>query len=112
MGLAVLAPCYRTAPILERPLQERSMPVKKIKVHVSGNNQKDGVLNVRVQPWRVRLDTGDVVHWELETNGPAANDILWFRVEQIDQNHTWPFGTTAAEKPPNPAYTAIAPNGK
>ena len=38
------------------------MPPKKIKLHVYANNDKNGVLNVKVSPWRVRLfDPNDVV---------------------------------------------------
>ena len=81
------------------------MPPKTIRLHVSANNNVNGVLNVRVTPWRVRLDAGDVVHWELEANGPAANDILWFRVEQIDQVNPWPFNPP---QPPDARYTALA----
>ena len=81
------------------------MPPKKIKLHVSANNNTNGVLNVKVAPWRVRLDPGDVVEWELDANGPAANDILWFRVEQIDQVNPWPFN---APPPPDALFTALA----
>jgi hypothetical protein len=78
---------------------------KKVKLHVSTNNNANGSLRVKVTPWRVRLDSGDVVHWELDATGPAANDILWFRVEQIDQVKPWPF---KAPLPPASRYTALA----
>ena len=81
------------------------MPLKKIKLHVSANNNVNGVLNVKVAPWRVHLDPGDVVEWELDATGPANNDILWFRVEQIDQVKPWPFD---APTPPDARYTALA----
>lgn len=79
---------------------------KKIKLHVSTNNSLNGVLNVKVTPWRIRLDPGDVLEWELDQNGPAINDILWFRVEQIDQTRPWPFNPPT---PPDALYTALAP---
>jgi hypothetical protein len=83
------------------------MPPKKIKLHVSANNNVNGVLNVKVTPWRVRLDAGDVVEWELDTPAPGRtnNDILWFRVEQIDQVNPWPFNPP---QPPDARYTALA----
>jgi len=81
------------------------MPPKKIKLHVSANNASNGVLNVKVTPWRVHLDPGDIVHWELDVTGPANNDIQWFRIEQIDQLRPWPFD---APEPPDPLYTALA----
>jgi hypothetical protein len=83
------------------------MPPKKIKLHVSANNNVNGVLNVKVTPWRVRLDAGDVVEWELDTPAPGRtnNDILWFRVEQIDQVSPWPFNPP---QPPDARYTALA----
>jgi hypothetical protein len=85
------------------------MPTKTIKLHVSSNNNTNGVLNVKVTPWRMHLDAADVVEWELDLNGPASNDILWFRVEQIDRVNAWPF---KAPLPPDARYTAFAPNGK
>ena len=85
------------------------MPEKKIKLHVSSNNNSNGVLRVQVTPWRVHIDHNDTVEWELETNGPAANDILWFRVEQIDRAHAWPF---EAPLPPDGRYTAVLPTKK
>ena len=81
------------------------MANKTVRLHVSSNNNTNGVLNVKVTPWRLHLDKGDVVEWVLDTTGPAKNDILWFRVEQIDQVQAWPF------KPPTPPdgrYTALA----
>jgi translation initiation factor IF-1 len=83
------------------------MPAKKIKLHVSANNNVNGVINVKVTPWRVRLDAGDVVEWELDTPAPGRtnNDILWFRVEQIDQVNPWPFNPP---QPPDARYTALA----
>src|SRR3982750_3920456 len=80
------------------------MPPKKIKLHVSANNATNGVLNVKVTPWRMHLGPGDVVEWELDTTGPANNDILWFRVEQIDQVNPWPF---KAPTPPDALYTSL-----
>jgi hypothetical protein len=80
------------------------MPPKKIRLHVSANNASNGVLNVKVTPWRMHLNLGDVVEWELDTNGPANNDILWFRVEQIDQANPWPFN---APEPPDARYTSL-----
>src|SRR5215208_3167216 len=85
------------------------MATKTIKLHVSSNNNTNGVLNVKVTPWRMHLDSGDVVEWELDSNGPASNDILWFRVEQIDRVNAWPF---KAPLPPDTRYTALAPNGR
>jgi translation initiation factor IF-1 len=84
------------------------MPAKKIKLHVSANNNVNGVLNVKVTPWRVRLAPGDVVEWELDAAGPSNNDILWFRVEQIDQVNPWPFN---APPPPDARFTALASGG-
>ena len=82
------------------------MPTKTIRLHVSANNSVVGVLNVRVTPWRVHLDAGDVARWELDPNGPAKNDIEWFRVEQIDRVKKWPFDV----EPPDPSYTGIRSN--
>ena len=79
---------------------------KKIKLHVSTNNSVNGVLNVKVTPWRIHLDPRDVLEWELDPNGPASNDILWFRIEQIDQVNPWPFDDPT---PPDALYTALAP---
>jgi hypothetical protein len=81
------------------------MPPKKIKLHVHSNNAVNGVLNVKVTPWRVHLDAGDVVEWELDATGPNKNDILWFRVEQTDPIHPWPFNVA----PPDAIYTAAKP---
>jgi len=81
---------------------------KKINLHVSTNNNVNGVLNVKVSPWRIHLGPGDVVEWQLDPTGPAQNDILWFRVEQIDQAHPWPFNPPT---PPDARYTALAANG-
>lgn len=83
------------------------MATKTIRLHVSANNNTNGVLNVNVSPWRVHLDAGDVLEWELKTTGPAKNDILWFRVEQIDQANPWPFNDPP---PPDGRYTALASN--
>ena len=80
----------------------------QVKLHVSTNNNVNGVLNVKVSPWRVHLDPGDVVQWELDANGPANNDILWFRVEQIDQVNPWPFNPPL---PPDALYTAVVSSG-
>ena len=80
------------------------MPIKTIRLHVSANNSVVGVLNVKVTPWRVHIDAGDVVRWTLDTsNGLPGNDIEWFRVEQIDRVKRWPFNV----EPPDPSYTAI-----
>ena len=85
------------------------MPTKTIELHVSANNNVNGLLHVRVNPWRVRLDANDTIVWKREQNGNnAANDIVWFRVEQIDRVNPWPFG---APEPPDPIYTATAANG-
>jgi hypothetical protein len=85
------------------------MPKKIIKLHVSNNNSRNGVLQVKVTPWRVHLDGNDTAEWQLSTSGPA-NDIVWYRIEMIDQVHGWPFqGPT----PPDPMYTGAASgNGK
>jgi hypothetical protein len=81
------------------------VPDKTIKLHVSANNAVIGVLNVKVTPWRVRVRPGEVVEWKLDTNGPANNDILWFRVERIDRK-PWPFDL----EPPHPSYTGLDSN--
>jgi hypothetical protein len=83
------------------------MPTKTIRLHVSANNSAVGVLNVKVTPWRVHLDAGDVARWELDANGPANNDIEWFRIEQIDRVKKWPFNV----EPPDPSYTGITTTG-
>lgn len=79
------------------------MPPKKIKLHVSANNASNGVLNVKVTPWRMHVGKNDVVEWELDTAaGNANNDILWFRVERVDRK-PWPFDV----EPPDPSYTGL-----
>jgi hypothetical protein len=78
------------------------MPKRIIKLHVHSNNARNGVLNVKVTPWRVHLDANDSVEWQLSTSGGAHNDIVWYRVEMIDQVHPWPF---QGAPPPDPAYT-------
>ena len=40
---------------VERPQQGAKMPPKKIKLHVSANNASNGVLNVKVTPWRMHV---------------------------------------------------------
>jgi hypothetical protein len=83
------------------------MVTKTITVHVSSNNDKGGVLSVRVTPWRVHLDNKDVIEWQFG-EGKAKNDIAWFRVEQTDPSKPWPFKPPL---PPDASYTAFAPNG-
>jgi hypothetical protein len=94
--------------MVERTQQEPTMPLKKITLHVSSNNNENGVLNVKVTPWRVRLDSADAVEWSLNATGPAKNDIDWFRVEQIDQVNPWPFKPPT---PPDARYTALTSAG-
>ena len=80
------------------------MPTKTIKLHVSANNSTVGVLNVKVTPWRVHIDAGDILRWTLDNaSGLPNNAVEWFRVEQIDRVKPWPF----AVEPPDPSYTAI-----
>jgi len=79
---------------------------QSVKLHVSSNNASNGVLNVKITPWRVHLKTGDFVVWDLDATGPAKNDIQWFRIEQIDQAHPWPFQDSP---PPDPMYTGTKP---
>ena len=80
----------------------------KIKIHVSSNNASNGVLSVRVTPWRVHLDKDDTATWELDGGQPTKNDILWFRVEQIDSDRPWPF---LPPEPPDSIYTGQKSNG-
>ena len=85
------------------------MARQTVKIHVSSNNAKGGVLNVKVTPWRLHLNADDYAEWELDTTGPARNDIIWFRVEQIDRVNMWPFLPPA---PPDAIYTGTAPSKK
>ena len=83
------------------------MAIRKVKLHVHANNASNGILNIKVTPWRIGVKSGDKVEWSIDNNqSEPDNMISWFRVEQIDQEHPWPFD---GNPPPDGAYTAMAP---